>query len=93
MVLDGADCNPGGGDAAGMGQGGIEVKEMTEAEEIRAFGENCKWLRKRIRELEEQLGIRQEEQRRMDREDAEVFRLVHGPKEPASEGCVHVVLR
>lgn len=67
--------------------------EMTEQEAIRAFGENCKWLRKRIRELEEQMGIREEEQRKMDREDEEVFRLVHGPREPVSEGCVHVVLR
>ena len=32
---------------------------MTEQEAIRAFGENCKWLRRRIQELEEQLGIRQ----------------------------------
>ena len=53
---------------------------MTEAEAIRAFGENCKWLRRRIQELEEQLGIRQEEQRRMDQEDEEVFQLVHGPR-------------
>ena len=66
---------------------------MTEQEAIRAFGENCKWLRRRIRELEEQLGIRQEEQRRMDLEDAEVFRLVHGPKEPVSEGCIHIAIR
>lgn len=66
---------------------------MTEQEAIRAFGENCKWLRRRIRELEEQLGIREEEQRKMDREDEEVFRLVHGQRAPISEGCVHVVLR
>ena len=46
-----------------------------------------------LRELEELLGLRDEEQRRMDREDEEVFRLVHGPKVPLSEGCVHVVLR
>ena len=55
--------------------------------------DNEKLLRRRIRELEELLGLRDEEQRRMDREDAEVFRLVHGPKVPLSEGCVHVVLR
>lgn len=66
---------------------------MTEQEVIRAFGENCKLLRRRIRDLEEQLGIRQEEQKKIDREDEEVFRLVHGPREPVSEGCVHVVLR
>ena len=66
---------------------------MTEQEAIRAFGENCKWLRRRIQELEEQLGIRQEEQRRMDQEDAEVFRLVHGPKEPVSDGCIHIAIR
>ena len=66
---------------------------MTEQEAIRAFGENCKWLRRRIQELEEQLGIRQEEQRRMDQEDAEVFRLVHGPREPLSEGCIHISIR
>ena len=66
---------------------------MTEQEAIRAFGENCKWLRRRIQELEEQLGIRQEEQRRMDQEDAEVFRLVHGPREPMSAGCIHIAIR
>ena len=66
---------------------------MTEQEAIRAFGENCKWLRRRIQELEEQLGIRQEEQRRMDREDEEVFRMVHGPRAPLSEGCIHIAIR
>lgn len=66
---------------------------MTEQEAIRAFGENCKWLRRRIRELEEQLGIRKEEQRRIDREDEEVFRLVHGPRGPVSEGCIHMTLK
>lgn len=66
---------------------------MTEAEAIRAFGENCKWLRRRIQELEEQLGIRQEEQRRMDQEDEEVFRMVHGPRAPLSEGCIHITIR
>ena len=66
---------------------------MTEQEAIRAFGENCKWLRRRIQELEEQLGIRQEEQRRMDREDEEVFRMVHGPRAPLSEGCLHITIR
>ena len=55
--------------------------------------DNEKLLRRRIRELEELLGIRQEEQRRMDREDAEVFRLVHGPRAPLSEGCIHIALR
>lgn len=66
---------------------------MTEQEAIRAFGENCKWLRRRIQELEEQLGIRQEEQRRMDQEDEEVFQLVHGPRAPLSEGCIHISIR
>lgn len=66
---------------------------MTEQEAIRAFGENCKWLRRRIQELEEQLGIRQEEQRRMDREDEEVFRMVHGPRAPLSDGCLHITIR
>ena len=55
--------------------------------------DNEKLLRRRIRELEELLGIRQEEQLQMDREDAEVFRLVHGPKAPMSAGCLYVVLR
>lgn len=55
--------------------------------------DNEKLLRRRIRELEELLGIRQEEQRRMDREDAEVFRLVHGPRAPLSEGCLHIAIR
>lgn len=55
--------------------------------------DNEKLLRRRIRELEELLGIRQEEQRQMDREDAQVFALVHGPKAPLSAGCLHVVLR
>lgn len=55
--------------------------------------DNEKLLRRRIRELEELLGIRQEEQKRMDREDAEVFRLVHGPRSPLSEGCIHIALR
>lgn len=66
---------------------------MTEQEAIRSFGENCKWLRRRIQELEEQLGSRQEEQRRMDQEDEEVFRLVHGPREPMSAGCIHIAIR
>ena len=55
--------------------------------------DNEKLLRRRIRELEELLGIRQEEQRRMDQEDAEVFALVHGPRAPLSEGCIHIALR
>ena len=55
--------------------------------------DNEKLLRRRIRELEELLGLRDEEQRRMDREDEQVFALVHGPKAPLSEGCIHVVLR
>ena len=55
--------------------------------------DNEKLLRRRIRELEEMLGIRQEEQQRMDREDAEVFRLVHGPRAPLSEGCIHIAIR
>lgn len=55
--------------------------------------DNEKLLRRRIRELEELLGIRQEEQRQMDREDAQVFALVHGPKAPLSAGCLYVVLR
>lgn len=54
--------------------------------------DNEKLLRRRIRELEELLGLRDEEQRRMDREDEEVFRLVHGPKVPLSEGAVRIVL-
>lgn len=66
---------------------------MTEQEAIRSFGENCKWLRRRIQELEEQLGIRKEEQRRIDQEDEEVFRLVHGPREPMSAGCIHIAIR
>lgn len=60
--------------------------------EITKF-DNEKLLRRRIRELEELLGIRQEEQRRMDREDAEVFALVHGPRAPLSEGCIHIAIR
>ena len=55
--------------------------------------DNEKLLRRRIRELEELLGIRQEEQQRMDREDAQVFALVHGPKAPLSEGCIHIAIR
>ena len=55
--------------------------------------DNEKLLRRRIRELEELLGIRQEEQQRMDREDAEVFALVHGPRAPLSEGCIHIAIR
>lgn len=55
--------------------------------------DNEKLLRRRIRELEELLSLRDEEQRRMDREDEEVFRLVHGPKVPLSEGCIHVAIR
>ena len=73
---------------------------MTEQEAIRAFGENCKWLRNRIRELEEQieglneqLGRKSEAQREFDRQDEMVFSLVHGQRTPLSEGCVHVVLR
>lgn len=73
---------------------------MTEQEAIRAFGENCKWLRKRIRELEEQieglneqLGRKNEAQREFDRQDQMVFSLVHGTRAQVSEGCVHVVLR
>lgn len=55
--------------------------------------DNEKLLRRRIRELEELLGRQTEEQQQMDREDAEVFRLVHGPKAPMSAGCLYVVLR
>ena len=55
--------------------------------------DNEKLLRRRIRELEELLGIRQEEQQRMDREDAEAFRLVHGPRAPLSEGCIYIAIR
>ena len=55
--------------------------------------DNEKLLRRRIRELEELLGLRDEEQRRMDREDEEVFRLVHGPKVPLSEGCIYIAIR
>ena len=55
--------------------------------------DNEKLLRRRIRELEELLGIRQEEQQRMDREDAEVFALVHGPRAPLREGCIHIAIR
>lgn len=55
--------------------------------------DNEKLLRRRIRELEELLGIRQEEQQRMDREDAQVFALVHGPRAPLSEGCIHIAIR
>lgn len=55
--------------------------------------DNEKLLRRRIRELETLLGRQTEEQQRMDREDAEVFRLVHGPKAPLSAGCLYVVLR
>lgn len=55
--------------------------------------DNEKLLRRRIRELEELLGLRDEEQRRMDLEDEEVFRLVHGPKAPLSEGCIHIAIR
>lgn len=73
---------------------------MDEREAIKAFGENCKWLCRRIRELEgkieglnEQLGKKSEAQREFDRQDKMVFALVHGPKVPLSEGCVHVVLR
>lgn len=71
---------------------------MTEQEAIRAFGENCKWLRKRIRDLEEQieglneqLGRKSEAQREFDRQDQMVFSLVHGPRASLSEGCVHMV--
>lgn len=73
---------------------------MDEREAIKAFGENCKWLRRRIRELEgkieglnEQLGRKSEAQREFDRQDQMVFSLVHGQRAPISEGCVHVVLR
>ena len=66
---------------------------MTEQEAIRAFGENCKWMRNRIRDLEEQLNIRNEAQKKTDREDEEVFRLVHGPRAPVSEGCIHITMK
>ena len=77
MVLVRDDlCGGGVADAcAGKGAAVMETKF-----------DNEKLLRRRIRELEELLGIRQEEQRQMDREDAEVFRLVHGPKAPLREG-------
>lgn len=73
---------------------------MTEQEAIRSFGENCKWLRRRIQELEEQieglnekLGRKNEAQREFDRQDQMVFSLVHGPKEPLSAGCIHIAIR
>lgn len=84
MVLVRDDlCGGGVADAcAGKGAAVMETKF-----------DNEKLLRRRIRELEELLGIRQEEQRQMDREDAQVFALVHGPKAPLSAGCLYVVLR
>lgn len=84
MVLVRDDlCGGGVADAcAGKGAAVMETKF-----------DNEKMLRRRIRQLEEMLGIRQEEQRQMDREDAEVFALVHGPKAPLSAGCLYVVLR
>ena len=55
--------------------------------------DNEKLLRRRIRQLEELMGRQTEEQQRMDREDAEVFALVHGQKAQLSAGCLYVVLR
>lgn len=73
---------------------------MDERESIKEFGENCKYLRRRIRELEgqiegmnEQLGRKTDAQREFDRQDQMVFSLVHGNRAPLSEGCIHVVLR
>lgn len=85
MVLVQYDLRGGGVFDASSGKGAA-VMDTTKFD-------NEKLLRRRIRELEELLGLRDEEQRRMDREDEQVFRLVHGPKVPLSEGCVHVVLR
>ncbi|MGM9601079.1 MAG: hypothetical protein ACI3W5_05790 [Faecousia sp.] len=85
MVLVRDDLRGGGVFDAGAGKGAA-VMDATKFD-------NEKLLRRRIRELEALLGLRDEEQRRMDREDAQVFALVHGQKLPLSEGCIHVVLR
>ena len=85
MVLVRDDLR-GGGVADACDGKGADVMETTKFD-------NEKLLRRRIRELETMLGRQTEEQQQMDREDAEVFRLVHGPRVPVSEGCVHVVLR
>lgn len=81
MVLVRDDLRGGGVADACAGKGAAVMEKF----------DNEKLLRRRIRELEELLGIRQEEQRKMDREDAEVFRMVHGQKEPLSAGCLYVV--
>ena len=83
MVLVRDDLRGGGVADACAGKGAAVMEKF----------DNEKLLRRRIQELEEQLGIRQEEQRRMDQEDAQVFALVHGQKAPLSAGCLYVVLR
>lgn len=78
MVLVQSDLRGGGVRDAEAGKGAAVMDETK--------FDNEKLLRRRIRELEELLGLRDEEQRRMDREDEQVFRLVHGPKLPMSGG-------
>ena len=83
MVLVRDDLRGGGVADACAGKGAAVMEKF----------DNEKLLRRRIRELEELLGRQTEEQQRMDREDAEVFALVHGQKAPLSAGCLYVVLR
>lgn len=85
MVLVRDDLR-GGGVADACAGKGAAVMETTKFD-------NEKLLRRRIRELETLLGRQTEEQQRMDREDAQVFALVHGQKAPLSAGCLYVVLR
>lgn len=83
MVLVRDDLRGGGVADACAGKGAAVMEKF----------DNEKLLRRRIRQLEELLGRKTEEQQRMDREDAQVFALVHGPKAPLSAGCLYVVLR
>lgn len=85
MVLVRDDLR-GGGVADACAGKGADVMETTKFD-------NEKLLRRRIRQLEEMLGRQTEEQRQMDREDAQVFALVHGQKAKLRAGCLYVVLR
>ena len=71
----------------------IPADEITRDTTFESLGVDSLDTVEMVMDLEEQLGIRQEEQRRMDQEDEEVFRMVHGPREPLSEGCIHITIR
>lgn len=67
----------------------------TQNENLRVIGGILRRKDEEIRRLQEEnaklRGIRTEAQKQQDREDAEVFRLLHS-RPSMSEGCIRVVI-